>query len=321
MTPAETYPTWLNRLDSADITFVLNLVEPVDLPPMAVLQLRREFVGVMEELERRQGKEVAQSVNRLLFPEPTTDPVMLRQVQKPGAAVVLSPDTNLQGTFSAGQQITLPALFIGDGVVCVKAFLLLLNLLGERGIHRGQGRFNIDSLILNNGSNNATRSAAEPETLAPAVIPLGWRLLQTAPLTKVNLKIISPMRLIKRGKPLFRLNFNDLFTSVLRRVGGLAAFHSGTEIDLDHHRLIALANEVEYCDYDLHWRDWRHLEQGRKSQGLGGLTGVMTLTGGSLPDLLWLFELGSLLHVGKGASYGFGRYRLVDVVDRPVKLS
>ena len=317
-----TPPAWLNRLDCAKLTFVLKFAEAVELPPMAILQLRREFTGALKTLEEQQGREVVQPIKELMFPEPVADPVIQRQVQKPSAAVILSPDSSVCGSFVKDDQIALPAFFFGDGVICIDAFLLLLQALGERGIYRGQGRFVVSTLKLNHGMREEINIDAPSGNVAPAVVPLGWLLPHHSDLKQtVKLEVLSPMRLIKKGKPLFRLTFNDFFTALLRRIGSLVALHAGAEIDLEHRRLIELADNVECPVYDLQWRDWRRLEHGRSSQGIGGLTGTMTLAGTPLSELFWLLEVGSLLHVGKGATYGCGRYRLLDVVDQPENFS
>jgi hypothetical protein len=118
------------------------------------------------------------------------------------------------------------------------------------------------------------------------------------------------MRLINNGKPLFKFDFKDFFSALRRRVNHLAIAHGEAVNDSDDDALNELAATIRCNDESLYWSDWRRLEQGRKGQGIGGLTGTLTLSGDSLAELWWLLELGALLHVGKGASYGFGRFRL-----------
>jgi hypothetical protein len=127
---------------------------------------------------------------------------------------------------------------------------------------------------------------------------------------KVKLDIVTPMRLLNRGKPLFKFDFNYFFSALQRRVNHLAIAHGESIIDSDD-ELKRLAATILCCDKFLNWQDWRRLEQERKGQGIGGLTGTLTLSGDALAEVWWLLELGALLHVGKGASYGFGRYRLL----------
>lgn len=289
-----TPPSWLDRLDCAQVTYVLTLVEEVDLPALALLQLRREFSSVLKELDEQYGDQIAGLVSELLFPAPAIDPVVRQQVQKPAAAVILSPHAVNPGIFARGHHFKLPTLFIGDGIVGIEAFGLLLQVLGQRGIYKRQGRFDV------------TTNCSLPD-----VVPLSWRLLhQPLSSNQAIIDIVTPMRLINKGKPLFRFDFNSFFTALQRRVNSLACAHGQGVNDSDD-ELNELAATIECDDKSLRWQDWRRLEQGRKGQGIGGLTGTLTLTGDALAEVWWLLELGALLQVGKGASYGFGRFRLL----------
>lgn len=288
-------PLWLDRLDCAHITFVLTLVDKADLPALALLQLRREFSAAYKELESLHGAEITRLVGNLLFPQPATDPVVKRQVQTPAAAVIFSPDAVRQGNFPKGHQFQLPALFIGDGVVAIEAFVTLLRLLGQRGIHNGQGHFHVT-----------------PGSLVPRVFPLSWLLVDRNPcVTKAMLEIVTPLRLMRNGKPLFKFVFEDFLSTLWRRVNHLAIAHGEVVIDSCNDELNGLAATIGCNPERLHWSDWRRLEQGYRGQGIGGLTGTLELSGDSLADVWWLLELGALLHLGKGASYGFGRFRLL----------
>jgi len=306
-----TLPPWLDRLDCAHITFVLTLIDEVDLPALALLQLRREFSWALAELEEQRGADIATSVSNLLFPQPAIDPVIQRQVQKPAAAVIFSPDVVTTGCFAPGHQFMLPALFVGDGVIAIAAFTMLLQLLGQRGIYKGRGRFHV-------AAGETEIHAGGPNTLSvltgyltPNIVPLSWLIVQhSLSSDKAELEVVTPMRLIKKGKPLFRFDFKVFFSALQRRINHLAIAHGEAVIDGDDDLDLYLANILS-SDENLHWSDWRRLEQGRKGQGIGGLTGSLTLRGDSLAELWWLLELGSLLHVGKGASYGFGRFRLL----------
>lgn len=306
-----TLPPWLDRIDCAHITFILTLVEEVDLPALVLLQLRREFSWAMAELEEQQGADIARSVSNLLFPQPAIDPVIQRQVQKPAAAVILSPDAVIQGTFARGHQFKLPTLFVGDGVIAIAAFTTLLQLLGQRGIYKGRGRFQVAAgeTEIHGGDPNTQPSLAG--YLTPNIVPVSWLLVQHGlSLDKAKLEVITPMRLISKGKPLFRFDFKEFFSALRRRINHLAIAHGEAAIDSDD-----FLNEhpaaIVCSDENLRWSDWRRLEHGRKGQGIGGLTGSLTISGDALAELWWLLELGSLLHVGKGASYGFGRFRLL----------
>lgn len=307
-----TPPLWLDRLDCAHITFVLTLIERVELPAQALLQLRREFSAVYKELERQHGAEISRLVGNLLFPQPATDPVVQRQVQKPSAAVVFSPDVVPQGRFAKGHQFQLPALFIGDGVVAIEAFVDVLQMLGQRGIHKGQGRFHVTAMKAPINDGVTSPQGVLTACVIPDIVPLSWLLERhSQSKSQVKLEVVTPMRLIKNGKPLFKFVFKDFFSVLRRRVSYLAIAHGEAVINSTEDEMSELAATIVCREETLHWQDWRRLAHGRKEQGIGGLTGSLDLSGDALAELWWLFELGALLHVGKGASFGFGRFRLV----------
>lgn len=309
-----TFPAWLEQIDVAKIDLKLAMTEEVSLPPLAMLQLRRELSAALKDLESQRDQRLSLAVKDLLFPPVSKDPVVMRQVQKPSPAVIFSPDCSQSGVIKAGEKLVLPALFIGNGVTRISDLVSLLQVVGGRGLYHGQGKFVVD-LITEESIDSQTStlfSAGDlPNLLTPTVVPLSWWLEQQGrPRYPVMLEIITPMRLIKMGKPLFKLTFNDFFPFVLRRISSFIFSHGSPDIAIEHKHLLELAARVECLDDRLRWQDWRRLERGRAGQDLGGLVGTLILSGEALEDLFWLLQLGALMNVGKGAAYGFGQFRL-----------
>jgi hypothetical protein len=77
----------------------------------------------------------------------------------------------------------------------------------------------------------------------------------------------------------------------------------------DPAQLLALVRELEVPDAQLHWHDWRSLP-GRLELMVGGFVGQMNISGQVLEELYWVLAVASLLGIGKGASYGAGRFVL-----------
>jgi len=147
--------------------------------------------------------------------------------------------------------------------------------------------------------------------LQPQICDLYWWLERQRMLGPVAvLEIVSPMRLISGGKPLFKADFADFFPYLLRRVTSMLACHAGVEPVEYPAGLIDLATRLESDAHRLHWSDWRRLEGESGTQDLGGLLGTIRVTGPALAEIAWLLQLGRLLNVGKGAAYGAGQYRL-----------
>lgn len=313
------FPAWLEKVDFVRIDFQLELTESFDLPSMALLQLRRELLLALKDMEPEQSAELVSGLNRLLSPPLPSDPVIKCQVQKPSPPLVLTVDCRLAGLLDTGAQMTLSTLFVGDGIAQIDPFVILLRSLGERGLVKGQGRFRIHAIAAITADDSRIELAKDAAFLTPPVTPLAWWLEQQAlPSESLRLEIVTPMRLIKNGKPLFKACFSDLFPFILRRVSSLLVSHGQLEMELnqrslfDHHQLLALADQVDVVENKLVWQDWRTLLRGEKArQDLGGLSGELLLAGAVLEDLSWLLQLGALFHVGKGAAYGAGQYRLL----------
>ena len=74
--------------------------------------------------------------------------------------------------------------------------------------------------------------------------------------------------------------------------------------------LIQAAASVGVRESRLRWRDWRRFSTRQKAEmKLGGLVGEVTYEGELAPFLPFL-RAGELTHVGKGTSFGLGRYIL-----------
>ena len=72
------------------------------------------------------------------------------------------------------------------------------------------------------------------------------------------------------------------------------------------------AETIETADNALRWHDWERYStrQGVRMK-MGGLVGEIRYSGNLGPFLPFL-KAGEVLHVGKGTSFGLGRYSVVE---------
>ncbi len=308
------FPPWLEQIDFARVLFSLEFMEDCRLPPLALLQLRRELLLTLKGMARA-GEDVTE-LKALLLPELSPDPVVRRLVQKPAPALVISPDHSPRTSFAQREALVLDVLFLGQGIAALADFARLLAAVGNRGLFKGQGRFRLRALASINVNGEKTPLDGDGP-LTPVVTPVSWWLEQQPPLSApLRLEIVSPMRLVSRGKPLFKAGFGEVFPFIHRRVSQMLLSHGLVEMPLHHRSLFdqqqldAAAARVEVRQNGLRWQDWRTLDQEYRQRSIGGLTGHLCLTGAALDELLWLLQLGSLLHIGKSAGFGCGCYRL-----------
>ncbi|MEO0080662.1 MAG: CRISPR system precrRNA processing endoribonuclease RAMP protein Cas6, partial [candidate division WOR-3 bacterium] len=127
----------------------------------------------------------------------------------------------------------------------------------------------------------------------------------------LTIHFLTPTRIIYQGRMARRPQFHVLMRSLLRRLWLLAYFHD-EPVDMDHKRLIALAEKIRLADAVMAGDDWAHYSS--RQQRLietEGVTGWITYEGELGPFLPYL-QAGELLHVGKGTAFGMGRYRILN---------
>ena len=118
---------------------------------------------------------------------------------------------------------------------------------------------------------------------------------------RVTVRFITPLKLTHEGRLLRRCSFSDLARVLMRRVSSLAYYYGGTELPLDYRWLSLASRSIRALDSDCRLESW----SGRPA----GLVGSTSFTGDLEPFHL-LLQLGSATQLGKGASFGFGAYRL-----------
>jgi hypothetical protein len=123
---------------------------------------------------------------------------------------------------------------------------------------------------------------------------------------QVTLSFLTPLRLIQNGKPVKELPFAVLIRSLLRRVSSLAYYYGGEELQLHYKWLSEQSAMVETVHDELCW----HVPTGDSGRDrLSGLIGTVTY-GGNLSDYHLLLLVGEYFHLGKGAAFGLGQFRL-----------
>lgn len=307
--------TWLpsailTAVDFVQAEFLLEIQEPFDFNLERMLRLRRDLRAAAQiALAGEAGYAV------LFEPELSSDPVALRRHQKPGPSFVLKPQVSQCGFYDSGDTVRLEVVFWGQGAQHLADFARVLVALGQNGLNRGEGRYELQEMCARNlqGEWQTLWAGGRfSELLAPPVLSAAWWLdAQVFPESRFRLEFVTPARLLSQGRPLFRPTFARLLPFVLRRMSSMVHAHcGGLDLFADLSPVLDMAGRIARCTEHFFWKDWRTLEWDGGALDLGGVSGHAVLEGENLAELARLLALGSLLNLGKNAAYGAGDYRI-----------
>ncbi|WP_020676555.1 CRISPR system precrRNA processing endoribonuclease RAMP protein Cas6 [Geopsychrobacter electrodiphilus] len=294
----------LHRAEYTLLGYKLRLLEDFELPAYGLLRLRRELnrllnTGLIVDAEREE-------LRQLLHPPRALDSEILRRTQQPAPGFVLQIDQLKAVSYEPGDMLSLNVCFFGRGIGQIKVFSGLLEILGEIGLTLNRGRFYLDSIENNCNLQSLPLWRSGPYLLTPQLLDLAELFVTHIP-QKITLEFLTPARLLKNGRPLFKPDFTEVFPFLLRRVTGMCAIWAEVEDVFDVELLIQQAARVRTLANRFFWQDWRSLD---RKEEVGGLMGKLTLEGDELLDLWPVLKIGELLGLGKGAAFGAGRYRL-----------
>jgi CRISPR-associated endoribonuclease Cas6 len=129
----------------------------------------------------------------------------------------------------------------------------------------------------------------------------------------LKIRAITPLR-IKYNRDLVRdIEFHILIRSLLRRLSLIYYFHIKPEILIHEPKeLIRKAETVKKIQDITFWYDWeRYSSRQDKRIKLGGVIGEIIYKG-NISIFIPYVKAGEILHVGKGTSFGLGKYEIVE---------
>ena len=310
-----TVPAFLRQIEFSKVELHLGVVDDYYFDLSHMLLLRSRLQRVVKDLSvsrTRYGQR--DRLQSLLDPSPSSDPVAVRRYQKPGPPFVIHPPVQPPQLLTPGDILKLPVVLWGDGIRRLAELIELFAVLGRFGLSSVGGRFVLEEVTTSDAAGSQVslwRQGGAAENLAPSICDAHWWLSGPIPAaSRLYLKFLTPARILSAGRPLFRCDFRRLFPFILRRVASMTYAHCGLELVDDVAPLLDASSRVDVLSNRLAWQDWRRVDSHFAEPAFGGVTGELELTGDALEEVRWILELGSLLNLGKGASFCAGHYRL-----------
>ena len=100
-----------------------------------------------------------------------------------------------------------------------------------------------------------------------------------------------------------------IIRNLLRRIAHLSYFHcEGDSSEFDFRGFIQRAMAVTIKEKSIEWYDWeRYSARQDTRMKLGGFVGEITFEG-DLSEFIPYIQAGQHVHIGKGTSFGLGKY-------------
>jgi hypothetical protein len=312
----------LLALQLLPLQITLQAQTPIQLPRYKGSALRGGFGAVFKEtvciVEHRDcGRCLLRE--RCAYPYVFDTPVpheatRMRKYEAAPHPFVILPPLERKTIYQPGETLTFGWTLIGRGADYLPYFIYAFERLGERyGLGKGRGRFLVESVSwLAPGGESVVIYRGAEKTLQNTFRLLNVQevggLTQTGQEETLTLHFLTPTRLVYGGSLANSLDFHVLLRVLLRRLSNLAYFHCGTDLQLDFRGLIAAAEHVQTLSSQLRWYDWeRYSSRQDARMKMGGFLGQV-IYAGALQPFLPLLRLGSYVHVGKGTSFGLGKY-------------
>lgn len=246
------------------------------------------------------------------FPRPETSILNMHTYEKVPHPFVIEPPPEAETVYEPGRELSFSLILVGRANEYLPYFVYAFEELGKMGIGKGRGRYTLTQIM----GCSETIYDAETRTLrqgkaAGLSVMENEESVSDERVSELKISFLTPLRVVHQRKLVSDLAFSVLITALLRRILLLGYFHSDQGGEAwDHKGIIARASQIVRTKNELTWRDWeRYSGRQQTRMKMGGLVGDVAYRG-EIESFRSLLEAGEILHVGKGTSFGLGKYRL-----------
>lgn len=219
---------------------------------------------------------------------------------------VIEPPEDERTKLDKDEELIFNLILIGRAIDYLPYFILTFEHMAEQGLGPGRGKLKVKAI---NQNGKPIYSPESKSLLAPPATQHLSFTKVSKPCSYLIIHFLTPTRLIYQGKMAQRIEFHILIRALLRRIGLLSYFHD-QQVDIDFTGLIQQSGKVRANNMELKQFRWTRFS--RRQEGvieMLGMTGAVQYEGEIRPFLPYL-RAGEILHIGKGTTFGMGKYEL-----------
>jgi CRISPR-associated endoribonuclease Cas6 len=245
-------------------------------------------------------------------PPPSGTKMMTKYTAAPHPFIIEPPIEKRRG-YSTADEIIFDLILIGKAIDYLPYFIYAFDELGNIGIGKGKAKYKLknvkcgDDTVYDSGAK--TIKAFSPDILS---ISLSKTDEQHSDIQALTLDFMTPVRMLFNNQLVVDMEFHILIRQLLRRLSLLYYFHCGGDPSTwDFKGIIEASKEIKVKSSNLKWYDWeRYSARQDTRMKMGGLVGDITFEG-DIEPFMPLIKAGEVLHLGKGTSFGLGKYNIV----------
>lgn len=227
---------------------------------------------------------------------------------------VFEPPDDTRMEYEAGERMRFGFTVVGRAADYMPYFIFAFSKMGETGIGKRRARYALESVVAKNPFSAGRSEIFDGDIVKNERLPVTWEDAKNAAGTmnpeRLRIEFLTPTFVKFRGEVSPEApSFAALVQSLLIRIPMLSAVHCGEIWDADFRSLVERARDVKTVRDHTTWASFRrHSSFKNRSESLEGVIGEAEYAG-PIGEFLPLIKLGELLHVGKRAVFGLGRYR------------
>lgn len=314
----------LSQFKLAQFRFVIKALSPLSLPSYKGSTFRGAFGHIFKKVvcvdrEKKCNLCLLKSkcIYSYIFETPLPNGALkMKKYPFVPHPFVITPPLNKKQNYRENEELAFELTLVGNSIDYFPYFVYAFNALGKIGFKKGDGKFELQKVYVEQvgGDPDIVYSSEDKSLINRSYyLDLGklFASANSENIQTISLRLITPMRLKFNEAISPSLEFHILLRNLLRRISLLSYFHCGMELDLDFKGLIDRSKEIKIQNSNLKWFDWERfsLRQNTKMK-MGGLIGSITYEG-DLKEFLPFILIGEYIHVGKGTSFGLGKYKII----------
>ncbi|MDM8521996.1 CRISPR system precrRNA processing endoribonuclease RAMP protein Cas6 [Desulfococcaceae bacterium HSG8] len=226
------------------------------------------------------------------------------------------PDPPPGGSYSPGSRIRLCFTLVGKAIGYFPFMACAMSMMNLAKF--GQGTLCLEGITDGFPADDGTETLIYDETgqiVGPGQVfdfPLVTEWVRRGEgADRICVRFLTPFRFKDNGRMGTELTFRIFMRNIFRRIAFLSV-HSPLSCDIAFKELLDRADRAVVTEAsDLRWYDWqRYSSRQNAKMKFGGLVGEVVFSG-ETDEFMPYIRLCEFLNVGKGVSFGLGKYEAV----------